>query len=305
MSLSLKSRISLPRSDGASIPLIGLGTYQCSAAEALNATTTALNIGYRHIDTAEFYNNHEGIAQGIADAGVSRDEIFITDKLNPGGAFGQHSKSYDETCDTLRRHLSRLGTEYIDLYLLHHAFAKERRLEQYRALLDMQAQGLIKHVGVSNFGVTHLEEIRASGMPMPVVNQIEIHPVCTQKALLDYMAAHEILPVAYSSLAPLGQWRLDPSQGSAKKNGVTCEKETEIIEAVAARYTGISTAQILLRWAIQKGYPILPKSSKPERVRENADLFNLILSEDDIRLLDSLDRNQPFAWPIGNPINCE
>lgn len=302
MSLSLESR--LPLRDGGSIPIVGLGTYLCSVSEARSSTAAALAIGYRHIDTAEFYNNHEGIAKGIEDSGIPREEIFITDKLNPGGAFGQVGKTFDDTCETLHTHLSRLNTSYIDLYLLHHAFAKEQRLDQYRALIHLQSLGCIKHVGVSNFGIVHLEEIRSAGLPLPVVNQIEIHPVCTQQKLLEYMSMHEIIPVAYSSLAPLGQWRIEPTQGSAKKNGVRCDEETGIIESIAAR-NKVSPAQVLLRWAIQKGFAILPKSSKPERVHENVDLFCFCLSEEDISLLDSLEKNQPMAWPSGNPINCD
>ena len=142
-----------------SIPLVGLGTYLCSDDEARVAVAHALKCGYRHIDTAEFYANHKGIAAGITESGVPREGIFITDKVNPGGLFNQPEKTHEEIQTTMKCKLNELGCEYVDLYLIHHAGAKHRRLEQWRALIGLQEEGLVKHIGVSNYSIAHLEEI--------------------------------------------------------------------------------------------------------------------------------------------------
>ena len=150
---------------------------------------------------------------------------------------------------------------------------------------------------MSNFNEAHIEAIKAAGMKVPEVNQIEIHPLCTQEPLIAYCKANKILPIAYSSLAPTASWRVDPGQASSKT-----ETETQgaaLLESLAAKYQ-ISQAQCLLKWALQKGYPILPKSSKLERIQENACLFHFTLEEADIAGLDALNEDKPYAWPIGN-----
>lgn len=143
-----------------SIPSVGLGTYLCSDEEARVSVSHALKHGYRHIDTAEFYANHKGIAAGIAEAGVARNEIFITDKVNPGGLFDQPQKSFEEIQTSMKDSLAQLECEYVDMYLIHHAGAKDKRLEQWRALVGLQQEGLVRHIGVSNFSIAHLEEIK-------------------------------------------------------------------------------------------------------------------------------------------------
>jgi len=315
------------------LPLLGLGTYTCTPDEARIAVSTALSLGYRHIDTAEFYNNHEGIAQGIQDSGLKRKDIFITDKVSPGGNYSTKEKSFNEIIETCKTHLQRLNTEYIDLYLLHHAYAKSERINQYKALLELQRQGIVREVGVSNWNISHIEEIKSAGLPLPAVNQIEIHPLCTQEPLISYLRDHAIVPIAYSSLAPSSFWRVDPGQRSAKpiiRNNTQLEQtdsssssvsttniihsESTISDALIecgqlvselSRKYGVSEAQILLRWAIQLQYPILPKSSKSERIQENANIFHFSISSEDIGRLSALDRNSPFAWPSGNPLHCE
>ena len=317
-SLSLYSTIQLR--NGHKLPLLGLGTYTCTHDEARTSVSTALSLGYRHIDTAEFYNNHEGIAQGIKDSGIARKDLFITDKVSPGGNYSTKEKSYDEIIDTCKAHLLRLKTEYIDLYLLHHAYAKSERINQYKALLELQRQGLVMEVGVSNWNVSHIEEIKSAGLPLPAVNQIEIHPLCTQEPLVSYLRDHDIVPIAYSSLAPSSHWRALPGQRSAKPvistpntDGTSCNSNSvseslvecgRLVSELTQKY-GVSEAQILLRWAIQLGYPILTKSSKIERIQANASIFHFSLSAEDIGRLSALDRNSPFAWPSGNPLHCE
>lgn len=283
-----------------SIPAVGLGTYLCSDDEARVSVANALKCGYRHIDTAEFYANHKGIAAGIAESGVARDDIFITDKVNPGGLFGQAGKSSEEIQTSMKKMLSQLACGYVDLYLLHHAGAKDLRLEQWKALVALQQEGLTKHIGVSNFCVAHLEEIKAAGLPMPSVNQIEIHPLCTQTPLLQYMKEHHILPVAYSSLAPASTWRTAFNQASGKTTEHTSHVAT--IQAMLVKY-GVSEAQLLLRWALQHDLCILPKSSKAERIQQNTQLFHFCIDDGDMGTLDGLDQNLALAWPNGNPLD--
>jgi len=262
----------------------------------------ALQCGYRHIDTAEFYANHAGIAKGIAAAGVPREELFITDKLNPGGIFGSPGVSYDGTMASLHKSLELLQTSYLDLYLIHHPGAKGERLEQWRALCDAQAQGLMKTIGVSNFSQKHIEEIRAADMRLPEANQIELHPLCTQTLLLQYLKENNIQPIAYSSLAPCSSWRVDEGQMSAKT--AQHSKHIPLMGELTSKYA-VSEAQLLLRWALQRGYPILPKSSKPERVEANAQLFHFSIDAEDMLQLDALDVDAALAWPVGNPLNWD
>jgi 2,5-diketo-D-gluconate reductase A len=284
---------------GANMPMIGLGTYLCSDHEASISVEYALNLGYKHIDTAEYYANHVGINGGIIASEIPRSQVFITDKLNPGG-FGQPSKTFDETIASVELHLRKLGIEYVDLFLIHHAYAgKESRIFQYKALLECQKRGLIIDVGVSNFSETHIEELKTEGLPLPSINQIEIHPLCTQTKLITYLKTNDIIPVAYSSLAPLKSWRIN--QESSKTTEDNSHYET--IENMARKYS-IAESQLLLRWALQKRYPILPKSTKPDRIKLNCELYNFEISSEDVIILDELDQNKCFAWPNGNPLDA-
>ena len=183
-----------------------------SSAEAEAGVQIALQLGYRHIDTAQFYDNHEGVARAVELSGVDRGDIFITDKVSPGILFGQKEATFDDVKATFMTNMARLNTNYLDLYLLHHAYAKQERLNQYRALLDLQKEGFLRSVGVSTWNISHIEEIKQAGLPLPAVNQIEIHPLCTQSELVTYHVANGIATVAYSSLAPLAAWRAKEGQ---------------------------------------------------------------------------------------------
>ena len=221
MSISARSVISISGSDFEGegrqgrrfdMPVQGFGTYLMNSAEAEAGLQIALKLGYRHIDTAQFYDNHEGIARAIELSGVERKEIFITDKVSPGGLFGQKEATFEDVKMTFMTNMARLKTSYLDLYLLHHAYAKEERLNQYRALLDLQKEGFLRSCGVSNWNISHMEEIKQAGLPLPAVNQIEVHPLCTQQELVAYHFKNGIATVAYSSLAPLATWRAKEGQ---------------------------------------------------------------------------------------------
>jgi len=303
---SFDSKVAL--SSGVEMPFVGLGTYLQPADEVQASVEHALRCGYRHIDTAELYGTHDAVAKGIAASGVPRKDIFITDKLSGGGIFGVDPVTYDGTMAAISKALDLLQTQYIDLYLIHHPGAKDKRLEQWRALCDAQKQGLVMAIGVSNYSEKHIEEIKAAGLKMPEVNQIELHPMCAQAKLIPYLRANGILPMAYSSLAPCSGWRVEEGQGSAKKSDVH-QKQMPLLESLLAKYS-VSQAQLLLRWGLQKGYPILPKSSKPERVEANKQLFHFSISDEDMAQLDALDEDAAIAWPDppatpGNPLNWE
>ena len=176
------------------------------------------------------------------------------------------------------------------------------RVNEWRALVDLKAQGRARAIGVSNYTEAHIEEIRAAGLPMPEYNQIELHPWSQKPGLLDFMAANGIAPIAYSSLVPLSTWRSEPGQSSAK----TAEMQAagsdagSPFKAMAAKY-GVTEAQVLLRWGVQKGFAVLPKSLHPERMRQNIDLFGFEIDAADMALIEAMDRGDGVAWATGDP----
>ena len=204
--------------DNYQMPLIGFGTYLDVGYDAIR---NAISAGYRHIDTAEYYQNEEAVGKAVRDSGILRSDFFITTKLAPGG-FGSPFKTYIQTIESFERSLKLLDFSYIDLYLIHHAFAKDERIEQWRALVDLQRQGKVRNIGVSNWNIKHIEEIKMAGLQLPSVNQIEIHPLCTQSDLVAYLRLNNIRISAYSSLAPLSTWRAENPGKSSKleKNNI-------------------------------------------------------------------------------------
>eukprot|EP00927_Polykrikos_kofoidii_P051783 TRINITY_DN45571_c0_g1_i1.p1 TRINITY_DN45571_c0_g1~~TRINITY_DN45571_c0_g1_i1.p1 ORF type:complete len:338 (-),score=57.21 TRINITY_DN45571_c0_g1_i1:307-1179(-) len=283
------------------MPTVGLGTFMCSNEDAQAATLAALKLGYRHIDTAEGYKNEDGVGAAIKESGLPREEIFLTTKVWGGNtAFGQEHKSFEDVIASCEASLQRLQTSYIDLYLIHAPFAADLRLDQWRAMLELQRRGLCRSVGVSNYGIAHLEEIREAGLGMPAANQLELHPYCQKPELLRYMEERRILPIAYSSLAPLGGWRTASTDWA---NGKTDEiraraADAEQVAAVASSHS-VSEARVLLRWALQRGFPVLPKSVRPERVAENINVFNFQLTEAEMAALDRMDTDTAMAWNNG------
>jgi len=293
--------------DEIKIPLVGLGTYLISNADASAAVSAALRAGYRHVDTAEAYRNEEGVGAAIRDGlrseGLSRDQIFVTTKLWPGNsAWGETPKTKESTIESLNSSLARLQLDYVDLYLIHVPFASEQRLEQWRGLLELRRQGKARAIGVSNFSEGHIEEIKAAGLPLPDANQIELHPWSQKPKLVSYLAENGITSIAYSSLVPLSTWRAAAGQDSAKTREMKADGESAAspFRAMATKY-GVSEAQVLLRWGVQKGYPVLPKSTNPERLRQNIDLFSFSIDEADMAAMESMDRGDGVAWATGDP----
>ena len=285
------------------IPAVGFGTYLISNDDAEGAIMSAIAAGYRHIDTASGYRNEEtvgvGVRNGLEAEGLSRADLFVTAKLWPGNpAWGDAPKTGTQTIEECDVSLLRLGLDYVDLYLIHAPYGGDMRLEQWRALLDLQASGKARSVGVSNFNESHLDEIAAAGLPMPDANQIELHPWSQKPGLLAHMAKHDIAPIAYSSLVPLSTWRTEPGQDSAKSDEMKADNTA--FKDMAEKY-GVSEAQLLLRWGVQNGYAVLPKSLNPERMSQNLDLFTFTIDDADMAQLATMDRGDGVAWATGDP----
>ena len=294
---------SMPLNADASIPAVGFGTYLVSNADAANAIRTAITLGYRHVDTASGYQNEatvgEGIRLGLEATGLSRKHMFVTTKLWPGNpAWGDAPKTGAQTIAECEASLEKLGLDYVDLYLIHAPYGGQKRLDQWRALLQLQEAGKARSVGVSNFNIDHLEEIKAAGLPMPDANQIELHPWSQKPDLVSYMAENGIAPIAYSSLVPLSTWRSEPGQDSAKTDEMRADGA--VFADMAKKY-GVTEAQLLLRWGVQNGYAVLPKSLNPARMRQNIDLFSFTIDDADMARMTTMDRGDGVAWATGDP----
>ena len=249
--------------DGHEIPQVGLGVWRASDDEAARAVADALELGYRHVDTARIYRNERGVGKGVADSGVPRDEVWLTSKIwNDDIRDGT-------TADALAGSLERLGIDRIDLMLLH--WPAEGRVDAWRALIDAREAGLVRSIGVSNFLPEHLDELVEETGVVPSLNQIEHHPLLTQPAI---RAACERHGVAVEAWSPIMQGRFgeEPALGEI------------------ARAHERSEAQVVLRWALQRDVIVIPKSVSRERIAENATLFDFALTDDDMARIDALDR---------------
>ncbi|NVK31083.1 MAG: aldo/keto reductase [Gammaproteobacteria bacterium] len=287
------------------MPMVGFGTYLISNDEVAHSVESAISVGYRHIDTAAGYGNEQGVGEGIRAAmqnlGLSRSDLFITTKLWPGNAaWGDAPKNFEQTVEACEHSLKLLGLAYIDLYLIHAPSGAEQRINQWKALQHLKQAGKVKHIGVSNFTEAHLDELKNAGEAMPEFNQIELHPWSQKPALLSYMAAHHIHPIAYSSLVPLSSWRVAPGQASAKTEQMKADGTDSPFQRMAEKYK-VSEAQLLLRWGVQKGYAVLPKSTNLERMRQNIDLFGFEIDAEDMALIAQMDRGDGVAWATGDP----
>jgi len=290
--------------NGIDMPLVGFGTYQLSVDQAEFSVKEALKAGFRHIDSAEGYYNEEGTGKGIKASGVSRGNIFVTTKLFPGfKQWAAPEKNYEQTINTLKNQLKQLQLDYVDLYLIH-APLSELRLEQWKALVELKKSGLTRHIGVSNYNEELIKEILNANLAKPEANQIEFHPLCAQTDLTGYMKDNGIVPIAYSSLAPLSTWRAEEGQGGDVLAEI--KKECQLVIKEIAAKLKISEARLLLRWGLQHGYSVLTRSSKPEHIRENLNLFEFEIPDNDMERLNRLDQNQAFAWAANglNPMEA-
>ncbi|WP_205859242.1 aldo/keto reductase [Pleionea sediminis] len=298
------------KNDQLEMPLVGFGTFYIANEDAETTVSQALEAGYRHIDTAQVYGNEVGVGNAIQKAFknnlLKREELFVTTKVWPGNiAWEDPEKNYDDTVMALNESLEKLQLDYVDLYLIHAPFAKER-LAQWQALVDLKESGKIKHIGVSNYNEQHFEEIKAAGLPLPEVNQIELHPWSQKTELRSYMKSNSILPIAYSSLAPLSSWRTATGQQSSKTDQMAAqgEKDNQLFSSIAANHN-VSEAQVLLRWAVQLEVPVIPKSVQIERMKKNIDLFSFSLTKQEMEELNALNKGRGLAWQYGDPIEFQ
>ena len=270
-------------------------------------TYESIKHGYRHIDTAAIYRNEQGVAQGIRkildETNLQREDIFITTKLWPGGLLGVDLvKSYDGARKSFEKSMQRLGLDYLDLYLIHSPHAKEKRLDQWKALVDLKESGRIKHIGVSNWGETHINQLLENDLPLPDANQIELHPWSQKPDLVKYLRSQDIEIIAYSSLVPLSTWRHKKGENSKKTDEMQSigNQKTSPFKILAEKYE-VSEAQFLLQWAIQNNYAVLPKSIQIDRMQENFD-FNFVIADEDMDYIKTLDKGDSVTWEYGDPL---
>lgn len=252
--------------NGVNMPWFGLGVYKAEdGREVEQAVLTALETGYRSIDTAAMYQNEVGVGRAVRDSGLKRKDVFVTTKV------WNSDQGYESTLKAFEESQKRLGLDYIDLYLIHWP-VKGKYTETWRALEKLYEEGVVRAIGVSNFNPHHLEDILATGQVKPAVNQVEFHPKLNQKGLRDYCREQDIQLEAWS---PLMRGRI---------------LEDEIIMSIAKKY-GKTPAQLILRWDLQHGVVTIPKSVKPQRIKENADVFDFELSQEDMEKIDALNEN--------------
>jgi diketogulonate reductase-like aldo/keto reductase len=255
--------------NGVKMPLLGLGVWKTKdGEEVIHAVKSAIDAGYTSIDTAAAYGNEEGVGVAIKESGIARDELFITTKV------WNADQGYDSTLKAFDESRKKLGLDVIDLYLIHWP-VKGKYKDTWRAFEKLYKDGAVKAIGVSNFQVHHLEDVIAGSEIVPMVNQIELHPRLSQLELRSFCQSHRIQVEAWS---PLLQGNLD----------------IPVLDKLAAKYNK-SAAQIILRWDIQHGIVVIPKSVNAKRIQENAGIFDFTLSAEDVAELDALNENHRFG----------
>jgi 2,5-diketo-D-gluconate reductase A len=254
--------------NGVAMPQLGFGVYKVPPEDVERAVTSALEAGYRSIDTAAMYRNEEGTGRALRAAGLDRDELFVTTKLdNPEHRSGDVERAFEQS-------LARLGLDQVDLYLIHWPLpARDRYVATWRTFEKFVEDGRARAIGVSNFQIPHLQRLLAEAEVVPAVNQVELHPYLTQDDLRAFHAEHGIRTEAWS---PLGRGRL----------------LTEPAVAGLAEKYGVTPAQLVIRWHLQLGNVVIPKSVTPERIRSNFDVFGFELDDDDVAAISALNRDQ-------------
>jgi diketogulonate reductase-like aldo/keto reductase len=265
----------LKLNNGVELPALGLGVFQTPPDETRDAVRAALDTGYRHIDTAAAYGNEREVGEAVRASGLNRSDVFLETKI------WISDYGYDETLHGFEKSAGKLGIEQIDLLILHQALpsAFDRTLEAYRALETLLADGKVRAIGVSNFMVDHLTRLLDRATVVPAVNQIEVHPYFAQREVQALSAEHGILTQAWSPIGGITFYR-DGEHTSTLKDPV-------IVDIAEAH--GKTPAQVMLRWGLQQGRSVIPKSTKPQRIAENIDVFDFELSDDEMTRIDGLD----------------
>lgn len=252
--------------NGVKMPYFGLGVYKVEEGnEVIDSVKTALEVGYRAIDTAALYENEEGVGKAIKASGIPRKEIFVTTKV------WNTDHGYEKTLKAFDKSISKLGLDYVDLYLIHWP-GKDTFIDTWRALEKLYRDGRVRAIGVSNFKPHHLQTLMEHSEEKPVINQVELHPYFQQKDLREFCKQHDIVVEAWS---PLGRGQVldDP-----------------VLAEIGKKY-GKTPAQVTLRWHLQNDIVIIPKSVTPSRIKENADIFDFELTAEDMEQIDQLDKN--------------
>ena len=272
----MTDQLYMTMNDGHKIPVVGLGTWKSEPGDSTyNAVLASINAGYRHIDTARAYDNESDVGRAVNDAGVSREDLFITTKL------WNKDQGYQTALEACEKSLARLDCGYIDLYLIHWPL-KDKRNDSWKAFIELQEQDLCKSIGVSNFTIDNLKELESKYGVLPAINQVEFHPYHYQKELLEYCKSKNIIIEAYSPLVHAK--RMDESR----------------LVAISEEL-GKTPAQVLIRWAMQRGMVVLPKSVNENRIIENFTVFDFEMSDSIMKRLDDLDERFVTCWDPHNP----
>jgi diketogulonate reductase-like aldo/keto reductase len=268
----------LTLNNGVTLPALGLGVFQTPPDETRDAVTAALEAGYRHIDTAAAYGNERQVGEAITASGVNRSDVFVETKI------WISDYGYESTLHGFEKSARKLGVDQIDLLILHQALPSqfESTLEAYRALETLLADGKVRAIGVSNFMVDHLTTLLEKATVVPAVNQIEVHPYFQQREVQALGAEHGILTQAWSPIGGITFYR-DGQHSSTLQDPVIGK---------IAKAHGKSPAQVMLRWGVQQGRSVIPKSTKPARIAENLDVFDFDLTADELAAVDGLDTGQ-------------
>ena len=272
------SSSSFTLNNGVQIPAVGFGVFQSAPEETVTAVQTALEVGYRHIDTAAAYFNEREVGEAIRRSGLDRSEVFVETKV------WISDYGYEQTLHAFDKSAGKLGIEQIDLLILHQALPGEfdLTLDAYRALEKLRADGAVRAIGVSNLMPEHLTRLLAETSVVPAVNQIEVHPYFRQPQVLAANAEHRILSQAWS---PIGGITFYPGWGGEDRRSTL--QDATITEIAAAH--GRTPAQVMLRWHLQQGRQVIPKSVTPSRISENIDVFGFDLTADELAAIDALD----------------
>lgn len=255
--------------NGVKMPWLGLGVWKVEdGAEVVRSVEAAIRHGYRSIDTAAAYKNEAGVGDGVRNSGIPREEMFITTKIF------NSDQGYEEALAAFERSNQKLGLEYVDLLLIHWP-VKGKYLDTWRAMEKLYNNGMVRAIGVSNFQIHHLIDLMGSCEVCPMVNQVEFHPLLTQEPLRDYCREHKIQLEAWS---PIMRGKLD----------------LPVLQELAAKYDK-TPAQVVLRWDLQHGVVTIPKSTHEGRIRENADIFNFSLTQEEMSRIDALNENHRFG----------
>ncbi|MET0425327.1 MAG: aldo/keto reductase [Actinoplanes sp.] len=265
----------LTLNNGVNIPAVGFGVFQTPPDETRSAVGTALSAGYRHIDTAAAYGNEREVGEAIATSGAERSEVFIETKI------WISDYGYEQTLHGFDKSAAKLGVDQLDLLILHQALPSEfdRTLDAYRALEKLLADGKVRAIGVSNFMVEHLTRLLDVATVVPAVNQIEVHPYFAQREVQAFGAQHGIIAQAWSPIGGITFYR---------DSGHTSTLQDPVIGEIAEAH-GRTAAQVMLRWHLQQGRQVIPKSTRPERIAENLDVFGFELTAEQLAAIDGLD----------------